>query len=271
MKDEFIQELLKAHSECRQCPKSEDITLFFNDLLGLLFPNFSNEAIGDRHVLHRGFARLELKLAQLLDNQPTIDPKMVVTQFFQGIPSIYQLLHEDVQAIYNWDPAAKSHQEIIRSYPGFYAIASYRVAHELLELGVQIIPRGITENAHSRTGIDIHPGAQIGRHFFIDHGTGVVIGETTVIGDHVKIYQGVTLGALSVDKEAANRKRHPTIENHVVIYSGATILGGETVIGEGSVIGGNVWLTRSVPAGTKVYYQTRVKEGDTENLITIKN
>ena len=174
---------------------------------------------------------------------------------FQELPVIYQQLHQDALAMYEGDPAAESRREVIHTYPGFYAIAAYRVAHALHRLGVKTIPRMITEHAHSRTGIDIHPAARIGDHFFIDHGTGVVIGETTNIGSHVKIYQGVTLGALSVNKEDARVKRHPTIGDRVVIYSGATILGGNTEIGHDSVIGGNVWITRSVAPHTKVYYQ----------------
>ncbi len=168
--------------------------------------------------------------------------------------SIYDKLIEYLLAIYIGDPAAKYISEVIRSYPGFYATAAYRIAHELHSLGIEDIPRIITEHAHSQTGIDIHPGARIGRHFCIDHGTGLVVGETAEIGDHVKLYQGVTLGALSVHKEDANLKRHPVIEDHVVIYAGATILGGQTVIGHHSIIGGNVWITRSVPPHAKVYY-----------------
>jgi serine O-acetyltransferase len=157
---------------------------------------------------------------------------------------------------------------VIRTYPGFYAIAAHRIAHCLLLNGVNLIPRIISEHAHRQTGIDIHPGAIIGDHFCIDHGTGIVIGETTTIGNHVKIYQGVTLGGLSVKKEDAEKKRHPTIENHVVIYAGASILGGDTVIGEGSIIGGNVWLTKSVPKNSKVYYQAKMtnSEGDTDTI-----
>jgi len=175
----------------------------------------------------------------------------------EKIPALRRLLAEDVQAAYDGDPAAKSFDEIIISYPGLFAIATFRVAHEICLQGIPLIARMMTELAHSRTGIDIHPGAQIGRRFFIDHGTGVVIGETTEIGDDVKIYQGVTLGALSFPKDACGKlvrgaKRHPTIENRVTIYSGATILGGKTVIGEGSTVGGNVWLTEPVPAQTKV-------------------
>ena len=167
------------------------------------------------------------------------------------------MLATDVEAAYEGDPAATSFDEIIFSYPSIYAVMVYRLAHVLYKMRVPLIPRIMTEHAHHRTGIDIHPGTEIGTHFFIDHGTGVVIGGTAVIGNHVKLYQGVTLGAFSFDKDASgelvrNTKRHPTIEDDVVIYAGATILGGETVIGRGSVIGGNVWLTHSVPPGTRV-------------------
>jgi serine O-acetyltransferase len=163
----------------------------------------------------------------------------------------------DINAAYAGDPAAKSTDEVILSYPCVLAIATYRLAHELYHKGVPFIPRIMSEHAHSKTGIDIHPGAKIGRNFFIDHGTGVVIGETAEIGDNVKIYQGVTLGALSFPRDEngaiiKGKKRHPTVGNHVIIYSGATILGGQTVIGDHVIVGGNVWLTSSVPPGTKV-------------------
>ena len=177
--------------------------------------------------------------------------------FLESLPRIRRMLAKDIQAAYDGDPAAHCIDEIILSYPAAYAITAYRVAHELHVAGVPLLPRMLTELAHSRTGIDIHPGAEIGERFFIDHGTGVVIGETTVIGNQVKLYQGVTLGALSFPKDETGRlirgrKRHPTIEDNVVIYAGATILGGETIIGEGSVVGGNVWLTESVPPGSRV-------------------
>jgi len=177
--------------------------------------------------------------------------------FFQKFPAIRDILKEDVQAAFDGDPAAKNTDEIVFSYPGMDAVSIYRMAHELLIQGVPLIPRMMTEYAHSLTGIDIHPGAQIGKSFFIDHGTGVVIGETTIIGNQVKIYQGVTLGALSFPKDERGKvirgtKRHPTIEDKVTIYAGATILGGETVIGKESIIGGNVWLTHSIPSRTKV-------------------
>jgi len=176
--------------------------------------------------------------------------------FVETLPRISELLADDIQAALDGDPAAKGPDEVIFSYPGLRAISIYRMAHELHTLGVPVLPRIMTEHAHSVTGIDIHPGADIGRSFFIDHGTGVVIGETTVIGDRVRIYQGVTLGALSLPRDAGERyrnvKRHPTIEDDVIVYANSTILGGETVIGARSVIGGNIWMTESVPPDTKV-------------------
>lgn len=176
------------------------------------------------------------------------------------IPAIRRILATDVRATFDGDPAAKSHDEIIFSYPGIYAITVQRVANRIFNLGVPLLPRTMTEYAHSLTGIDIHPGATIGERFVIDHGTGVVIGETTQIGNNVRIYQGVTLGALSLPPDAGKnyrgKKRHPTIEDNVIVYSGATILGGDTVIGARSVIGGNVWLTDSVPPDTKVLMKT---------------
>jgi len=181
----------------------------------------------------------------------------LATEFFRRIPRLRERLEGDVQALFDGDPAARSLEEIIFSYPGLEAVTVYRAAHELWVMGVPLLPRIMTEIAHSATGIDIHPGACIGERFFIDHGTGVVIGETTEIGNNVKIYQGVTLGALSFPKDEKGalirgRKRHPTVGDNVTIYSGATILGGQTVVGNGSTIGGNVWLTHSVPPNAVV-------------------
>ena len=177
--------------------------------------------------------------------------------FMKDLPSLRKVLALDVRAAFEGDPAAKSPDEIIFSYPGLFAITVYRIAHQLHQQGIPLIPRIMTEHAHNLTGIDIHPGANIGQSFFIDHGTGIVIGETTIIGNRVRIYQGVTLGALSVPRGATDqlrtRKRHPTIEDDVILYSGATVLGGETVIGARSIIGGNVWITESVPPDTKVF------------------
>lgn len=180
----------------------------------------------------------------------------VTLDFFHSIPDIQKKLSKDVSATYAGDPAAESTDEIIFSYPGIFAISIYRIGHRLYELNVPLLPRIMTEYAHTVTGIDIHPAAEIGDSFVIDHGTGVVIGETAIIGDNVRIYQGVTLGALSIPPDGGDKlkskKRHPTIENDVIIYSGATILGGDTVIGANSIIGGNVWITESVPPNTKV-------------------
>jgi serine O-acetyltransferase len=179
--------------------------------------------------------------------------ELIVESFFEELPAIRRLLSLDMQASFRGDPAAKSFEEVILSYPGFQAVTVHRLAHFFWKAQVPLIPRMMSEMVHSTTGIDIHPGAQIGESFFIDHGTGIVIGETAVIGKNVKFYQGVTLGALSVKKEEGNVKRHPTIEDDVTIYANATILGGATVIGRGSVIGGNVWITESVPPETTVY------------------
>ena len=181
----------------------------------------------------------------------------VAVAFLRALPALRHLLASDVRAAYDGDPAAQDHDNVIFSYPGLYAVTVYRIAHELHQQGVPLIPRIMTEYAHTRTGIDIHPAAHLGKSFFIDHGTGVVIGETTSIGNRVRIYQGVTLGALSLNREECqllrNQKRHPTIEDDVIIYANATVLGGNTVIGARSVIGGNVWITDSVPPDTEVF------------------
>ena len=194
----------------------------------------------------------------------------ITVEFFRRIPGIREYLDTDLAAFFDGDPAAENLDEIILCYPGFYAITVYRMAHELYSLGVPMLPRIMTEYAHTQTGIDINPGATIGRYFFIDHGTGIVIGETTKIGDHVKIYQGVTLGALSTrgGRKLQNKKRHPTIEDHVTIYSGASILGGDTVIGAGSIIGGNVFITSSVEPGTRVSVKNQelVFDSDTKKI-----
>lgn len=185
--------------------------------------------------------------------------QQVCFAFLNGIPDIRAMVQTDLQAAYDGDPAATGMDEVIFSYPGLYAISVYRLAHELFRLGVPMIPRMMTEYAHSLTGIDIHPGAAIGKYFFIDHGTGIVIGETTTIGDNVKVYQGVTLGALSTrgGQQLRGKKRHPTIEDNVTIYAGASILGGNTVIGAGSVIGSNAFITSSIAPGTTVSIKTQ--------------
>jgi serine O-acetyltransferase len=184
----------------------------------------------------------------------------ITRRFLDALPELRATLATDVEAAYEGDPAATGTDEVIFCYPGLYAISAYRVANRLLREGASIIPRMLTEYAHEKTGIDIHPGATIARSFFIDHGTGIVVGETTEIGERVRIYQGVTLGALSIPKgkaraayeSTAGRKRHPTIEDDVIIYAGATILGGDTIIGRGAIIGGNTWVTRSVASGARI-------------------
>lgn len=275
MSEDFINKLYQSHKACPTCPSPAEVSEFYIQLLGALFPDFSSESFTDLMSFEAYLQMLQRNLEEMVMQTPghdTTSAKKIASQFFYSLSKIHAQLEQDVVAMYSGDPAAKSTNEVIRTYPGFYAIAAYRIAHTLHSLGSIGIPRVITEHAHSKTGIDIHPAAKIGDHFCIDHGTGVVIGETTVIGNHVKIYQGVTLGALSVDKSDAEKKRHPTIEDSVVIYAGVTILGGETVIGYDSVIGGNVWLTRSVPARSKIYYQAKMHtEEDTESdLIFIK-
>jgi serine O-acetyltransferase len=211
----------------------------------------------DRSALRSEIPQLADRLDALMDGLALPDGITrdgVIDRFLERLAGIRTLLSEDVEAAFEGDPAAKSYAEIVVSYPSIRAIAVYRIAHELHLLGLPILPRMMTEYAHDRTGIDIHPGAQIGRRFFVDHGTGVVIGETTTIGDNVRLYQGVTLGAKSPrgGTTLRGKKRHPTIEDDVTIYAGATILGGETTIGEGTVIGGNVWLIESVSPYSKV-------------------
>lgn len=197
--------------------------------------------------------KVELKKILLLLDENHSSIAYTVDQFFGHLGKVRELLMEDARFIAENDPAASSAEEVAMVYPGFFAIATYRIAHLLYVAGVPLIPRIFSELAHSKTGIDINPGAHIGQGFFIDHGTGIVIGETTIIGNNVKIYQGVTLGALSVHKADAEVKRHPTIEDDVTIYAGATILGGDTVVGRESIVGGNVWLTESVPPRTKIF------------------
>ena len=275
MDDSFLNYLYRKHRECPECPSPEAVADFFQELLGILFPDWSDRSFEssarfELHVLNLKEALYEM--LYMRPNREEMKESNKAELFFHLLPDIYHKLNEDIESMYAGDPAAQNLREVTRSYPGFYAIAAYRVAHELHRLGVKIIPRMITEHAHNRTGIDIHPSATIGRHFCIDHGTGIVIGATANIGDHVKIYQGVTLGALSVNKEDAEKKRHPTIEDKVVIYAGATILGGKTIIGHDSIIGGNVWLTHSIPPGSKVYYRQERNEleEDARDLINIK-
>ena len=229
-----------------------------DELICLIYPQRGCRGNITEEDLNRSVISLKAKLETYLSSVTVLNPKLkgkesaVAENFLNKIPEIARIADTDVEAAFNGDPAAYSKEEIIITYPGFYAICVYRLANVLHQLDVPLIPRLMGEYAHEKTGIDIHPGATIGEGFFIDHGTGVVIGETSTIGKNVKIYQGVTLGALSVKKKMQSVKRHPTIESDVVIYANSTILGGDTIIGKGSVIGGNTWITESVPANSVI-------------------
>ena len=246
-------------------PDRKTVIGVIKDLQALLFPGYyrCERALSPAELLTRVETRLGGEIAAALCFRGEGgDPIALTDAFLSALPTIKELLLKDIEALYLGDPAAKCREEVLLCYPGFYAISIYRMAHELYRLGVPLLPRIMTEYAHEKTGIDIHAGATIGEYFFIDHGTGIVIGETTVIGHHVKLYQGVTLGAKSFETDengnpVKNIKRHPNIGNHVVIYAGATILGGSTTVGDGVTVGGNVWLTHSVEPGTTVVYREK--------------
>lgn len=266
------EESLFVNQDIRHLPNRKVIIDMLEELRRVLFPGYYGDEnitatlpeyfIGNAltHIYDMLYQQVDAALSYKCDGSEKCCGRTeeVCSQFFDKLPYIQEMLLKDVQAAFDGDPAAKSKEEVIFSYPGLYAICVYRIAHELYELEVPFIPRIMTEHAHGKTGIDINSGAKIGEYFFIDHGTGVVIGETTTIGNHVKIYQGVTLGALSTrsGQQLSGVKRHPTIEDHVTIYSGSTILGGETVIGRESVIGGNAFIVESIAPGTKVTVKT---------------
>ena len=258
MQEEFIKLLFEKHKNAEIHLPVDLVNHWADELLEFLFPAFTNkhfEHYRDFQLYHQ---EVRLQLFNILNRlEGNLDASIETKEnlFSEALPELRAMLCEDAAAICAGDPAAKSTAEVVQTYPGFYAIAIHRIAHLFVKMKIPSVPRILAEYAHGKTGIDIHPGATIGKRFCIDHGTGIVIGETVNIGDNVKIYQGVTLGALSVEKELAQTKRHPTIENNVVIYAGATILGGETTIGEDSIIGGNVWITKSVAPNSKIYYQ----------------
>lgn len=267
MNEVFLQQLYDKQREIADVPPNGVIAAWALRLLDLLFPERQTHPDRDVAQLKAHFIQSEADLLSILDRTKaceTCNHGAVTKRFYEALPEMHRIMHTDATAIFEGDPAATSTFEVIRTYPGFFAIALYRVAHALMALDVPLLPRILTEHAHSQTGIDIHPAATIGEYFCIDHGTGVVIGETAVIGNQVKVYQGVTLGAMSVEKFLANTRRHPTIEDRVVIYAAATILGGDTVIGHDSVIGGNVWLTSSIPPYSTVYHQPTVKIVDSK-------
>ncbi|HOV98076.1 MAG: serine acetyltransferase [Bacteroidetes bacterium] len=275
IRDEFISALKRQRENHNLgIELKKEAQNFIDTLLSILFPHFCKENCLTENELKANLTLLERDLKQILLpilQNTTMKESEIARQFMASLPQINEMLWKDAEAIYAGDPAAESVDEVILAYPGFIAIAMYRVAHEFYKMRIPIFPRLITEYAHEKTGIDIHPGAQIGWSFAIDHGTGIVIGESTIIGNNVKIYQGVTLGALSVDKKLAKSKRHPTIEDNVVIYAQAVILGGETVVGHHSVIGGNVWLTHSVPPNSVVYQEQEAsvhsKEDHNDSMI----
>ena len=252
-------------------PNRNEVVDLVKDLQSLLFPGyFKSRSVTQEGLSGIGLLRkIQNQLITLLEKIADFSGSAplgqeVADEFLSRLPKIKTLLLKDIEALYEGDPAAKSHEEVLLCYPGFYAIFIYRLAHELYALHVPLIPRIMTEYAHEKTGVDIHAGATIGEYFFIDHGTGIVVGETCVIGDHVKLYQGVTLGAKSFELDENGNpikdlKRHPNIGNHVIIYANATILGGNTYVGDGCIIGASVWLTSSVEAGKTLYYTPNQK------------
>ncbi|MGN0525917.1 MAG: serine O-acetyltransferase [Acutalibacteraceae bacterium] len=254
-------------------PDRKEVIKVIKDLQSLLFPNYFKHSAGSENVLSQTelllniYNRLVVQIKgafQFNQKEMSKSPEEYCNEFIAQLPKIKKLLIKDIEAIYEGDPAAKCQEEVLICYPGFYAISIYRLAHELYILRIPLIPRIMTEYAHEKTGIDLHAGATVGEYFCIDHGTGIVVGETTTIGNHVKIYQGVTLGAksLKVDENGnliKDLKRHPDIGNNVVIYANATILGGDTKIGDNCIIGGNTWLTESVEDGKTVYYTNEKK------------
>ena len=261
--ESFYQEIAKQHQDLLILPKKKLIHHFVDELFSVLFSNTS-KSFGDVTIIEDKFAELELQFNELvIDFEPKTDKSQQQTKaFFEALPGLYQKALNDAKTILSKDPAAKSLEEVLYTYPGFFAIAIYRFSHQIWDQDLKLLARTISEYAHSKTSIEIHPGAQIGDDFAIDHGTGIVIGETAIIGNNVQIYQGVTLGALSVKKGEAFIKRHPTIENNVIIYANSTILGGQTTVGRDSIIGGNVWLTYTIPSNSVVYHKNEIKIKD---------
>lgn len=262
---------LKDRNNRQLIPNRKEVVKVIKDLQSLLFPDYFKHSEGSENVLSQTelllniYNRLAEQIKGACEFNNTImekTPSELCDAFIEQLPMVKKLLIKDIEAIYEGDPAAKCHQEVLICYPGFYAISIYRIANVLYNLNVPLIPRIMTEFAHEKTGVDIHAGATIGENFCIDHGTGIVIGETTTIGNRVKIYQGVTLGAKSFKLDENGNpvkdiKRHPDIGNNVVIYANATILGGDTKIGDNCIIGGNTWLTHSVESGKVVYYNEK--------------
>ncbi len=262
MKNSFLEKISKAHHVPKALPGEKEIDSFLVGLLEFLYPELNNVRLTTKLEIETRFNQLRIEFEKLLSKTSACEKDnidSICRQFFDQLEEVYDKTQGDAEAILMGDPAAHDGKEVVRAYPGFFAISVYRIAHLMLQLNIPYLPRIFTEYAHNKTGIEIHPNARIGNRFCIDHGTGVVIGETCEIGNNVKIYQGVTLGALSVDKSMAKIKRHPSIGDDVIIYAGATILGGNTKIGSGSIIGGNVWITESVPENSRIYYKSSDK------------
>jgi serine O-acetyltransferase len=272
--ENFPTYLFKQYNNFRkEVPSMTKAHQFIDNLIYFIFP-FKIDKRCTLPLIELNLAQLQLDFKDLLDPIESLLQRKIselCDDFFSAIPRIYESLIKDAQLFVDFDPAARSRESVILYYPGFYAISIYRLSHKLYELEIPFLPRMISEYAHSKTGIDIHPGARIGEHFFIDHGTGVVIGQTTIIGKNVKLYQGVTLGAAIVDKSMKDKKRHPTLGDNVIVYSGSTILGGDTVIGHDTVIGGNVWLTKSVPPFSMVYHESKVIIRDKKTYVPPDN
>lgn len=267
--ENFPEYLHKANLEhADKIPSGSDTEGFVDRIIDFLFP-FRSRIQRSVEELQDQLKELESDLESLLQplrKKLSKEPGMICREFIKRLPEVYLSMMKDADAFMKFDPAAESIEEVIVCYPGFYCIAVYRLAHELQNLEVPVLPRVMTEYAHGKAGVDIHPGAIIGESFFIDHATGTVIGETAIIGNNVKIYQGVTLGALFVKKSLARQKRHPTIEDNVIIYARSTILGGDTTVGHDSVIGGNVWLTESVLPYSVVYQKHHVVVRDSKEI-----
>ncbi len=253
---------------CREVPSMEQTHDFVDNLIQTLFPIKRDCSVDDGEIAIE-IDRCAIKLRELfysIRESLKSKPEELVESFFMQVPDAFEKLVVDAEALTRFDPASSSIEEIILCYPGFYCISVYRMAHIIYNLGIPVLPRVMAEYAHSKTGIDIHPGANIASPFFIDHGTGIVIGETAEIGKNVKLYQGVTLGAVTVEKSLAHTKRHPTIEDNVTIYAGSTILGGKTVIGHHTVVGGNTWITESIIPYSVVYRNHRVVVKDSKDF-----
>lgn len=265
----FAERLSEFNSGyCQDVPSMVQTHDFVDNLIHTLFP-IKRNCVVDAGEIAIEMERCAIKLRELLYSIRAAlknSPEELMEAFFMQVPEAFEQLVVDAEAITRFDPASSCVEEIILCYPGFYCISVYRMAHILSELGVPVLPRVMAEYAHGKTGIDIHPGAHIASPFFIDHGTGIVIGETAQIGKNVKLYQGVTLGALTVEKSMANIKRHPTIEDNVVIYAGSTILGGKTVIGRNTIVGGNTWITESILPYSVVYRNHRVVVKDSKDF-----